>query len=681
MNNKHSQNSLSMRIVMAVAIILVLAVFGRSVHAAGLLKPKNGDQSDISIKSHDVTVVINNGYAKTEVDQVFVNNGDRDHEAIYSFPLPKQASLSELSLWINGNEIIGEVLEKEQARKVYEEQRDKGKSTAVAEKNDYKEFVVSVSPVIAGNETRVRLVYYQPLTIDLNVGRYVYPLAEGGVDEEKIAFWSVDSSVKEHFTFDLTLKSALPVKDIRLPGYDQHALLSTESSADEQNNSQIYRAKLDFTEGASLSSDVIFYYRLDDSVPARVELVPFREKDSTGTFMLTITPGASLEKITEGVDWTFVLDRSGSMSGGKIQTLLDGVSRVIGKMSPNDRFRLVTFNNNAKDVTGGYINATPENVQKVLNIMSGINADGGTDLYSGLKLGLKSVDEERTSTIVLVTDGVANVGQTERASFMKLLESHDVRLFTFIIGNSANRPLLEKLAKASNGFAMDVSDQDDIYGRILQAKNKVLYQALHDAKIKVKGKGIKNLTPQELGSLYRGQQAAIFGQYEQGTEVDITFSAKISGEDQEWNIRTTLPEIAEDNPEIERLWALSQIEEHMEKIRDGAERTSVKKKVIALGEEYSLVTDYTSMIVLEDEEMENLGLQKRNYNRVQKERSAQQRKAAAAPTNNRVDNSQDGGMFKNAPSPGIGSGPVGPIFLLLLGVCRLFGQRRKVTVE
>jgi len=100
--------------------------------------------------------------------------------------LPKQASLSELSLWINGSEVIGEVLEKEQARKVHEEQKSQGKDTALAEKYDFKPFDVSVSPVRAQSETRVRLVYYQPLEIDLGIGRYLYPLAEGAMLHRKI---------------------------------------------------------------------------------------------------------------------------------------------------------------------------------------------------------------------------------------------------------------------------------------------------------------------------------------------------------------------------------------------------------------------------------------------------------------------------------------------------------------
>lgn len=677
MKTDRNSSSLVTTIISVVAFFLILAVFGKS-QAAGLLKPKTGDSSAIAIKSHDVSVVINNGFSKTEVDQVFTNSGDDDLEAIYSFPLPRQASLSEVSLWINNQEVIGEVLEKQHAKAVYEEQKANGNSSALAEKDDFKTFNVSVYPVKAQADTRVRLVYYQPLNIDMNIGRYVYPLQEGGVDDERIAFWSVDSAVKESFTFNLTLKSALPIKDVRLPGYTQQAQIEQlmENGEEEAGNTHIYHARLDFTEGANLSEDVVFYYRLDDTAPARVEIIPYKDTGSaTGSFMLTLTPGASLARITEGVDWVFVLDKSGSMGGGKIQTLTEGVSKVIGKMSPADRFRIVTFNKSADDLTHGFITATPENVQNALSTVNGITAGGGTALHAGLKLGLKKMDDERTTAMILVTDGVANIGPTRHADFLQLVDAQDIRLFTFVIGNSSNRPLLNNLAKASGGFAMDISPGDDIYGRILQAKSKVLHEAFHDVEVTFSGGKIDELTPASPGTLFRGQQLVMFGKYTKPGPVTISMKAKISGAEHEWTSTAVLPETDTDNPEVERLWALSAIDEIMEEIRLHGENEKNRNEVIQLGTEYSLVTDYTSMVVLDEQEMERLGIQRSNSKRVSQERTAQEKREASPVKSYRTDN-DSGGMFKGAPSPGIGSGPVGPWLLILLAGCGWLVRRK-----
>ena len=660
----------------AVAIVCMLLspCFG-----AGLLKPVSGSQDAVFMKSHHVQVTINNGFARTEVDQVFGNNGDQDLEATYSFPLPAQASLSELSLWIDGQEVLGEVLEKEQARQVYEQQKSQGRETALAQKDDYKTFDVKVYPVKAQAQTRVRLVYYQPLDIDANVGRYLYPMAEGGVDEERIAFWSVDNKVHESFTFDLTLKSAFPVQDVRVPEYDNRAVvkdLSTDANEGGPATHSMHSVSIASPEGDALTRDIVVYYRLADDVPARLELVPYCNGQDPGTFMVVVTPGADLQPIGQGTDWTFVLDISGSMSGGKIATLCRGVSRVIGQMHEQDRFRIITFNQTASDFTNGYIQATPANVQSMLQRIKSIQAQGSTNLFAGLKMAYHGLDADRSSGVVVVTDGVANVGHTQHAQFLTLLKTSDIRLFTFVIGNSANQPLMDRLARDSGGFAMNLSDSDDIIGRILQAKAKILYECMRDVKLTFSGNKVQDVTRAVIGNLYQGQQIVLFGRYKKPGQVKITMTARITGEDKAWHCVADLPKMDQDNPEIERLWALSRIDEVMEQVREHGETAKLKQQVVDLGTEYSLVTDYTSMVVLNETDMEDAGIQRRNARRVNRERQAQAAQQTRPAKHYRVDNtpsSQDGdsgdqGMFKGRRSPGFGggTGPVGPLFMALL---------------
>jgi len=655
-------------------LLITLLLLAGNATAAGLLKPIGAsDSAALSISSHNVDVTINNGFVRTEVDQTFANSSGTAIEGIYSFPLPKQSSLSELSLWIAGQEILGEVVEKQRARQIYQEQKAKGNQTALAEKNDYRSYDVKVGNIPAQSDARVRLVYYQPLEIDLNIGRYIYPLAEGNVDEERISFWSTDDKVSGPFHFHLQLKSAFPVKDVRLPGLDQEAIIQRSGGVSEENAGDIIDVTIDRTEGSQLNKDIVFYYRLDDSVPARIELVPYKaDKNSDGTFMLVVTPAADLQPITEGTDWTFVLDNSGSMGGHKINTLADGVSRVLGQMSANDRFRVITFNNSAQELTSGYTNATTENVQQWINALKNIQAGGGTNLFAGLETAYRKLDDDRTSSIILVTDGVANVGSTAHKDFLRLLQRYDIRLFTFVIGNSANQPLLDRLARDSGGFAMNISDADDISGRLLQAKAKVLHQALHDVEIDISGERVTDLTPQQIGNLYAGQQLVQFGRYNSDGEVTIKMKAKISGQPHSWKTTASLPQTATDNPELERLWALAKIDQTMEEIREKGESETLKNQVIDYGLNYSLVTDYTSMLVVTDDVLENQGIQKRNADRVQNERTAQQQKATAPVQSHRVDqNTNNGaGSFNNRPSPGInfgsGSGPVGLLTIPLL---------------
>jgi Ca-activated chloride channel family protein len=209
------------KIPLALATALMIGlVLASPAHAAGLLQPKDGSLPPLEIKDHTVRVVINNGFAVTEVDQVFHNPHEQDLQAVYTFPLPKDASLSELSLWIDGQEVVGEVIEKEEARKVYKQEKEAGRDTALAEKREYYAFDVFVSPVRAMSDTRVRLVYLQPLEIDASVGRYVYPLEEGQLDEEAHAFWDRLPIVRGKFSFQCLIRTAYPLDAVRTKGMD-----------------------------------------------------------------------------------------------------------------------------------------------------------------------------------------------------------------------------------------------------------------------------------------------------------------------------------------------------------------------------------------------------------------------------------------------------------------------------
>ena len=208
---------------------------------------------------------------------------------------------------------------------------------------------------------------------------------------------------------------------------------------------------------------------------------------------------------------------------------------------------------------------------------------------------------------------------------------------------------------------MNVSDSDDIVGRLFQAKIHILHECMHDVRLSFSGEKVKDLTPTAPGNLYAGQQLVTFGRYSGHGPVELKLTAKISGQPHEWRCSAILPETDTANPELERLWALATIEECMEKIREEGLTDARRDEIVRLGTEYSLVTDYTSMVVLDDETLENEGIQRRNEQRVKTERVAQQQRATAPVQNHRVDN----GSTFSMPSFDIGSGPVGPLFATL----------------
>ena len=94
---------------------LVVALFGASqARAVGLLTPATGAPS-LDLQDHNVDVVVEDGYAVTTIEQTFANPHAQDLEATYSFPVPKDAAVSEFTYWIDGKPVTGEVFEKQKA--------------------------------------------------------------------------------------------------------------------------------------------------------------------------------------------------------------------------------------------------------------------------------------------------------------------------------------------------------------------------------------------------------------------------------------------------------------------------------------------------------------------------------------------------------------------------------------
>jgi Ca-activated chloride channel family protein len=649
------------------AACLILAG-SASLQAAGTLKPQNSTDQAIRITSHQVNITINNGFAQTEVLQTFYNPNEKDLEAVYSCPLPPKASLSEMTIWSGERQMDGEVLTKEEADKLYESEKAQGNSAGKAQKNSIQTFEFFVYPVSAQAETRVRYVYYQPIEIDTGVGRYVYPLESGGTDDLAKSFWTQNEKIDGEFLINLSLKSAYAVVDVRAPG--------TEAiSAIEKKDDGHYTLKLKTSDGV-LNKDFVFYYRLADNLPGRVEVIPYRKPgDQPGTFMMVMTPGIDLKPLSQGADYIYVLDTSGSMSGGKIQTLAKGVSKAIGGMRPDDRYRVIAFNTSAHEITRSWMPATPENIKQSLEDVSALQANGGTNIHDALREALKKLDADRATSIVLVTDGVTNTGVIDPKSFRKLLAKYDVRVFGFVMGNSANWPLMNLISQTTGGFSTGVSNDDDIVGQIMLAKSKITHETLRNARVEISGVKVHDTTELDIGKVYRGQQLVLFGRYEKGGDAEVVLKARLTGEEKEYKTRFTFPEVDEANPELERLWALNCIERADRQAMLGMLPPSELKSIQqSFGVDYQLVTDETTMLVLPDEKFAELGISRVNQARAQLEHAAQHVRSAQPAANYTVPTSTR--TFPSMAPTLSGGGALNPVWLILMALGLGLGTTR-----
>ena len=224
------------------------------------------------------------------------------------------------------------------------------------------------------------------------------------------------------------------------------------------------------------------------------------------------------------------------------------------------------------------------------------------------------------------------------------------------MGNNANWPLLRVAAEASGGFYTGVSNDDDILGQILHAKSKICFEAMHDASLKITGVRVTETTGDYPGKLYRGQQLVVFGRYEKAGPAKVELRARITGEDKTYATTFNFPETDTANPEIERLWAMSLVEQ-IETGRDRGDIVAAEADAAVrdLGTGYQIVNDQTAMVVLDDASFAKRGIDRRNQQRVATERAAQTVRAAQPVRDNRVDTAQPA-FQHSAPSFGGGSG-------------------------
>ena len=170
-----------------------------------------------------------------------------------------------------------------------------------------------------------------------------------------------------------------------------------------------------------------------------------------------------------------VLDRSGSMEGAKLEKARQAAAMAVDKLNDDDIFSLVTYD----DQTDLLI--PPERVggrdhrEELKTRIHRIQAGGSTALHAGVVLGAKQVrhffDKERVNRVILLSDGLANVGPSSSSDLARLgreLRGDGISVSTIGLGDDYNEDLMTALAEASNANYYYVKDAEKLPGIFAQ---------------------------------------------------------------------------------------------------------------------------------------------------------------------------------------------------------------------
>ncbi len=612
MKISHAFNSIpniKIRHILQLLLTFIFFTASNPAMAAGLLVAEGGFGGKLELLKHEVDVTINNGIAVTEITQVFKNMEKRQVEALYTFPVPKGASVANFSMWINGKEMTGEVVEKQRAREIYNSYKKRRRDPGLLEQTDYKTFEMRIFPIGPEAEQKIKLAYYQELDLDHDWATYVYPLAT-------TSRRNIDQRVKGKFALNMHVKSSIPISNMKSPSHPKDFLIIN-------NSNNYFQASLEKQSG-DLASDLVLGYQISRPQTG-IDVIASNQTDEDGYFMMTLTAGKELEKSQTGSDYVFILDVSGSMANkGKLITSTKNISEFIHALGPDDRFEVITFNMQPNFLFNSLKETSTQNMQLAEMFLNSQEAKGGTLLQPAIENAYKYRSADRPLNTVILSDGMTE--QKERRELIRLIKSRpdNVRVFCIGVGNEVNRSLLKQIAEEAGGLAAFVSRGDDLKRQAKAFQRKLMHPVATDMNIKLDGIEAYDIEPKSYPNLYHGMPIRIYGRYRQSGTAKITLTATINGRPIQTNAEMTFPEIDSNNPEIERMWAWHALDRLNRENEINPNQQHIDE-MIRLGEAYSITSEFTSFLVLEnDAEYARWKIKRRNALRIKRDRQAQQ---------------------------------------------------------
>ena len=540
----------------------------------------------LEVKSEKVEVNIEGQAAKTAIDQVFYNPDNRRLEGYFLFPIPKGATLSDFSMFINGKETPAELLDADKARKIYEDIVRQLRDPALLEYSQQGLFKVRIFPIEPRSETRIKISYSQLLESDAATMEYIYPL-----DTKKYS-----AKPLQNLSLLVNIEANSNLKTIYSPTHEVEIIRKGSK-----------QAKVGF-EAAKVKPDVDFklYFNTDNQAIG-ASILTFKSKKKDGFFLLNFNPGiAEQEQEIAEKDINFVLDVSGSMSGKKLEKAKEALLFCVNNLNKGDRFNVVRFSTEARSLFEDLEAADKGNIAEAREFIEDLKAIGGTNIDEALEKALSAQSrKDRPYMVVFITDGRPTIGVTEEDDLLKKLKvnnSDNTRIFTFGIGEDINTHLLDKITEHTKAFRSYILPDEDIEVKISNFYTKVSSPVLTDVYLGFsRGVNASQIYPKALPDLFRGSSLTVLGRYEnEGSRVLLM--GKLNGQKKSYSYEVTLSNNRhEEHDFIPPLWAARAVGYLLDQIRLHGEDKELVDEVVALAKEYGIVTPYTSYLILEDE--------------------------------------------------------------------------------
>jgi Ca-activated chloride channel family protein len=547
------------------------------------------------------------GHARAVVRQRYRNDEKRPIEAIYTFPLPTRAVLTGFAMNVQGKRLEGEVQEREEAFRRYDEAVTAGHGSALLEQERPNVFTANVGNLLPGEETIIEIEYVEPVRVDEGAVRWCVPTlvapryVPGVPSGDRTAHGVADPTDRVP---DADRVSP-PIGDVRY-GLALDLVFDLGSEVDVESPSHTVavtrtgtRSRVTFSQAeVPLDRDVVVTAFPRAAVSAAAPLasvVAHRAGQGAGTFALAIVPdlAGAWKKQNARTDVVFVLDRSGSMGGASIEEAKTALRLCLRQLREGDRFAILAFDDQVESFDRALVPLSPSTLARADAWIDGIQARGGTELLSPL---VQSAELAATGIVVLLTDGeVANEDEIQRALFGR---AACPRIFSFGIGTNVSDALLVALAEKTGGAVESIHPGERVDEKVIAQFARATAPRVTDLRISFRGVDVGELAPAEPTALVDGEPFTLFGTYDAPGRGAIEIRGVLAGEKLYFEVPFDLPE-REDRPALTKLWAQARIRDLERVSLEGRRQDAMRDRIVRLAKEHGVSSRYTSFVVVE----------------------------------------------------------------------------------
>ncbi|HEX5631406.1 MAG TPA: VIT domain-containing protein [Acidimicrobiia bacterium] len=533
-------------------------------------------EANVVVEEYRVDVAIDDGIALTRVRQVLRNDSDFVAEGEFLHPVPADAAVTGLTLWIDGEPVDGELLDGDAARRAYEDIVRRTLDPALLEYAGDGLLRLRVFPIEARGTRTVEISYRQVLPADTGLARYRHPL---GREHNAVV-----ESVEAH----ITISAGSSIKSVYSPTHDVGIDRVTDRRVD-----------VGYEGSGPEERDFVLYYATD-TLSIGVDLLTYAE-DGDGWFLLLASPGLAAAETVVPKDVVVVLDVSGSMEGEKIEQARDAARYVIDHLNPDDRFDVIAFSTGADSFGDGLRPAS--SAGDAADWVAGLAAGGSTNIDRALEVAFDRASPSRPTYVVFLTDGLATEGVIDTAEILDNLElraAETVSVFAFGVGYDVDTLLLDAIARNHHGSATYVTPDEAIDAAVEALYAKVASPVLTGVTLEIDGVTVSDLHPTPLPDVFRGGQLVVAGRYEGSGPATVHLSGRVRGE----TVRLTFDDLSfgagGGNSAVPRIWAARKIGHLLTTLRlEGPDEETIDQ-IVRLSIRWGIVTPYTSFLVADD---------------------------------------------------------------------------------